>query len=206
MEKLHVRRAGCVEMGGGPHACPVMTPTAGLSRINIDETAVPGTIMLALAVGPDVTGQRAAVRRQIMAGNTAGGIGHRINYMACSTGRANSAISRPAEIRAMADGAHGGELVGIDIAMPVNTVIPMGFIPGSITRMGGLFIVAGLTASAVDSDYIINVEPWIDTILGMTDPAVRQAVGKGCGQSLCCRTVITRIEEGAISGVWDRSS
>jgi hypothetical protein len=48
-----------------------MATTAGLKGINADEIAMPGTIMLSLAVGPHVTGRSVAVRRLIMTGDAA---------------------------------------------------------------------------------------------------------------------------------------
>ncbi len=82
MKKVHIRRARRVEMCGGPDAGPVMATTAGLTGIDIDETGMPGTIMLSLAVGPYVAGWSATIRRQIMAGDAAGRVGHRIDCMA----------------------------------------------------------------------------------------------------------------------------
>jgi len=58
-------------MCGSPETGPVMATTAGLKGINADEIAMPGTIMLSLAVGPHVTGRRVAVRRLIMTGDAA---------------------------------------------------------------------------------------------------------------------------------------
>ena len=71
VKKIHIRRAGCVEMCGSPDAGLVMATNAGLAGIDVDDTAMPGTIMLSLAVGPHVAGRSVTVRRQIMAGDTA---------------------------------------------------------------------------------------------------------------------------------------
>ena len=69
MKKIHIRRPECVEMCCSPEACPVVATRAGLTGINVDETGMPCTIMLPLAVGPYVAGRGIPVRRCIMTGN-----------------------------------------------------------------------------------------------------------------------------------------